>query len=180
MHCPHPLNSNSNSDVGILHWKISKYFVSFSSKTIYQAARGNAASISPILCLEIDRYISLAYIIGRYLGFTDISVSAKTDNFIGLSRCWQNTVIFLMHADNLRKKAQRTKSRYLAAINRCVFINKQTRWTSEHASAFAAKTKAPSLIRLIKHHSKILKLLQFEKVLPHKSWFLKFLKKGMT
>jgi len=30
--------------------------------------------------LEIDRYI------GRYLGFTDISVSAKTANIIGLNR----------------------------------------------------------------------------------------------
>jgi len=32
----------------------------------------------------------------------------------------------------------------------------------EHASAIAAKTKASSLIRLIKNHSKILKMLQFE------------------
>jgi len=30
--------------------------------------------------LEIDRYI------GRHLGFTDISVSAKTANIIGLNR----------------------------------------------------------------------------------------------
>jgi len=33
----------------------------------------------------------------------------------------------------------------------------------EHASAVAAKTKASSLIRLIKNDRKILKLLQFEK-----------------
>jgi len=32
----------------------------------------------------------------------------------------------------------------------------------ERASAIAAETKAPSLIRLIQNHSKILKLLQFE------------------
>jgi len=32
----------------------------------------------------------------------------------------------------------------------------------EHTSAIAAKTKASSLITLIKYHSKILKLLQFE------------------
>ena len=51
--------------------------------------------------LEIDRYI------GRYLDFTDISVSAKTADIIGLNRSWQNAVIFLTHPDNLRKKAQR-------------------------------------------------------------------------
>jgi len=44
------------------------------------------------------------------LGFTDISVSAKTADFIGLSRCWQN-------ADNLSKKA-RTKSRQLSLQQR--------------------------------------------------------------
>jgi len=32
----------------------------------------------------------------------------------------------------------------------------------EHALVIAAKTKASSLIRLIKNHSKILKLLQFD------------------
>ena len=53
--------------------------------------------------LEIDRYI------GRYLGFTDISVSAKTADIIGLNRSGQNAVIFLTHPDNLRKKAQRSK-----------------------------------------------------------------------
>ena len=83
---------------------------------------------------------------------------------IGCSRCWQNAVIFLMHPDNLCKKAQRTKSRQLSCSNasRCVFINKQTRWIMKHASAVEAKTKASSWIRLIKNHSKILKLLQFE------------------
>jgi len=82
-------------------------------------------------------------------------VSAKTADFIGLSRCWQN-------ADNLCKKTQRTKSKQLfySKVSRCVFINKQTRWTMKHMSAVAAKTKA-SLIRLIKNHSNILKLLQF-------------------
>jgi len=33
----------------------------------------------------------------------------------------------------------------------------------EHVSAVAAETDASSLIRLIKNHGKILKLLQFEK-----------------
>jgi len=51
--------------------------------------------------LEIDQYTNLAD--GWYLGFTDTSVSAKTADFIGFSRCWQNTVIFLMHADHLHK-----------------------------------------------------------------------------
>jgi len=57
--------------------------------------------------IEFDRYI------GRYLGFTDILVSAKMANFISLSRCWPNAVIFLTHPDNLCKKAQWTRSRLL-------------------------------------------------------------------
>jgi len=42
--------------------------------------------------------------------------------------------VFLTHADNLCKKAHRTKSRQLSCSNasRCVFTNKQTRWTLEH------------------------------------------------
>jgi len=85
--------------------------------------------------------------------------SAKMAEFIGLSRCWENTVIFLMHPDNLGKEAQQTKSKQLYCSNaRCVFINKQTRWTMKHASAVTAEIKATSLIRLIKNHSKILKL----------------------
>jgi len=66
-------------------------------------------------------------------------------------RCWQNAVIFLTHPDNLHKKAQRTKSKQLSCSNasRCLFINKQTRWTMKHASAVAAKTKESSLITLI-------------------------------
>jgi len=67
--------------------------------------------------LEINR-------IGRYLGFTNILVSAKTPNFIGINRCWQKAVIFLTHPDNLRKKAQRSKSRQLFYRNasRCGLI----------------------------------------------------------
>ena len=52
-----------------------------------------------------DRLIYQPTDIGRYLGFTDILVSAKTADFIGLSRYWQNAVILLTHPDNLRKKA---------------------------------------------------------------------------
>ena len=87
--------------------------------------------------------------INRYLGFTNISVSAKTADFIGLSRCWQNAVIFLTHPDNLRKKAQRSKSRQLSYNNasRCGFINKQTRLTMEYASAVAAETSTTGKIR---------------------------------
>jgi len=57
-----------------------------------------------------------------------------------VNRCWQNAVIFLMHADNLRKKAHQTKSWQLSCNNasRCVFINKQTRWTMWHMSAVTA------------------------------------------
>ena len=87
--------------------------------------------------LEIDRYI------GRYLGFTDISVSA---NSIGLNTSWQNAVIFLTHPDNLRKKAQQSKSSQLPYNNasRCGFIKKQTRLTKKHASVVTTKTKASS------------------------------------
>jgi len=84
--------------------------------------------------------------IDRYLGFTDISVSAKTADIIGLNMSWQNAVISLTHPDNLRKKAQRSKSRQLSYNNasRCGFINKQTRLTMERASAVTAETKAAS------------------------------------
>jgi len=90
--------------------------------------------------LEIDQSI------GWYLGFTDISVSAKKADIIGLNRSWQNAVTFLTHPDNLHKKAQQSKSRQLSYNNasRCGFMNKQTRLTMEHASAVAAKTKASS------------------------------------
>jgi len=82
--------------------------------------------------------------IDRYLGFTDISLSAKTADIIGLNRSWQNAVIFLTHPDNLRKKAQRSKSRQLSYNNaiRCGFINKQTSLTMERASAVTTETKA--------------------------------------
>jgi len=52
--------------------------------------------------LHRDRPIyGRARYIGRYLGFTDILVSAKTADFIGLSRCWQNSAIFITHPVNL-------------------------------------------------------------------------------
>jgi len=43
----------------------------------------------------------------------------------------------------LRKKAQQTKSRQSSCsdASRCVFINKQTRWTMEHASSSQPKQK---------------------------------------
>ena len=90
--------------------------------------------------VEINRYI------GRYLGLTNISVSAKMADIIGLNRSWQNAVVFLTHPDNLRKKAQRSKSRELSYNNasRCGFINKQTRLTMERASAVTTETKASS------------------------------------
>jgi len=71
-----------------------------------------------LFLLKIDQYI------GQYLDFTDILVLAKTADFVGLSNSWQNTVIFLKHPDNLRKKAQRRKSRQLSYSNasRCSFI----------------------------------------------------------
>jgi len=88
----------------------------------------------------MDRYI------GRYLGFTDISVSPVLADIIGLNRSWQNTAIFLTHPDNLRKKVQRSKSKQLSYNNasRCGFINKQTRSTMERASAVTTETNASS------------------------------------
>jgi len=50
------------------------------------------------------RIAQIAYQPGRYMGFTDISVSAKTA--LAVSRCWQNAVIFLTHADALHNKVQ--------------------------------------------------------------------------
>jgi len=58
--------------------------------------------------------------IGRYLGFTDISISAV--------RSWQNADILLTHPDNFRKKVQRSKSRQLSYNNasRCgIIANRQ-------------------------------------------------------
>ena len=120
---------------------------------------GKSVAITVKFSVEVDQYI------GRYLGYTDISASAKTADFIGLSRCSRNAVIFLTHADNLHKKAQRIKSRQLSCSNasRCLFISKHTRWTMEPMSVVAGETEPSSLIRLIKNHSKILKWLQFEK-----------------
>jgi len=50
-------------------------------------------------------------------------------------------VVFLTHLDNLRKKAQWTKSRQLSCSNTSsyVFINKHTTWTMKHALAIATK-----------------------------------------
>jgi len=48
----------------------------------------------------------------------------------------------------------------------------------EHVLAFAAETKASSLIRLIKNDSKILNLLQFEKFQLINPDFFSFLRKS--
>jgi len=45
---------------------------------------------------------------------------------IGLSKCWQNAVIFLMHPDNLRKKAQRSKSTVILQQRNQVRFHKRT------------------------------------------------------
>jgi len=95
------------------------------------------------LWLDIDQYIRPGRYIGRYLRFTNILVSVKTADSIGLNRSWQSAVIFLTHPDNMRKNAQRSKSRQLSYNNaiRCGFINKQTRLTVERASAVTTETK---------------------------------------
>jgi len=168
------------SPTGAIHEWFCFFMISSEISAIIKAANVNEAVRSFSRRLEIDRYIGLAAISGRYLGFTDISVSAKTADFIGLSRCWQNAVIFLTHADNLRKKAQRSKSRQLSYNNasRCGFINKQKRLTMERASAVTTETKASSLIRLILKSYQNIEIVGIRKNLAHKSWFWKFLKKG--
>jgi len=78
--------------------------------------------------------------IDRYLGFTIISVSSKTVDFIGLSKCSQYAVIFLTQPDNLHKKSQQSKSKQLSCSNtsRRAITNKHIRGTMEHMSAVAA------------------------------------------
>jgi len=90
---------------------------------------------------------------GQYLGFTDMSVSAETANFTSLSRCWENSVIFPTHPDNLHKKAQQIKSTQLPYSNasRCIFINKQTKWTWS--------TRQPSQLKQ-KHHREVLQCVE--------------------
>jgi len=105
--------------------------------------------------LEIDQYIDRSI-----FGFFQY-ISAYC---IGLSRCWQNADIFHKCRQLARKRNDPTKSRQLFCSNsKCIFINKQPRWTMERVSAVTAETNASSLTRLIKNHSKILKLLQFDK-----------------
>ena len=120
----------------------------------------------------------LTDISGRYLGFVNISVSAKTADFIDFSRCWQNAVIFLSHPDTLSKKVQWTKSRQLSCSNasRCGFINKQTRWTMVHTSAVAAK-KSIIINQINWKPRQNIEIATFWNILAHKSWFLKFMKK---
>ena len=76
------------------------------------------------ISLEINRYIYRP-IFGFYRYIT------TGQNEIGISRS----------SENLRRKS---KSRQLSYNNasRCIFINKQTRWTMEHVSAVTAETKA--------------------------------------
>jgi len=80
--------------------------------------------------------------IGQYLGFTDISVLVKTADIIGLNRSWQNAVIFLTHPDNLRKQAQRSKSRPLSYNNasRCGFTNSRKKASSGSFAMLEATT----------------------------------------
>jgi len=63
--------------------------------------------------LEIDQYFGLAdiWLLPMYQYWPKRPIK------VGLSICWQNTVLFLMHPDNLRKEAQWTKSWQLSCIN---------------------------------------------------------------
>ena len=124
----------------------------------YRTACGSVGTeppVTPYLSISCNVAVThrdrLIYQPSGYLGLSDISASAKAADFISLSRCWQNAVIFLPHPGNLLKKAQESKSRQLSCSNvsRCVFINKQARWIMEHVSAITAKTKASSLINQI-------------------------------
>jgi len=140
----------------ISSWACSQIIIHGGCLGLGLAALGSANNGEPrgwCFYVEIERYIS------RYLGFADISVSA---DFIGLSRCWQNAVIFLTHPYNLRKKAQRSKSRQLSCSNAsgCVFINKQTRWTMKQSQLNLKQSI--TINQITKNYSKILKLLQLE------------------
>jgi len=77
-----------------------------------------------ILCLslEIDRYIGLADILGRYLGFTDISASAIMAKCIGLSRCCQ-TLLYssCIQSSCTRKHNKASQDSYLTAMLAGVF-----------------------------------------------------------
>jgi len=91
------------------------------------------------------------------LSFIDISVSASVGT--------DETLLYSshMHCRQLvQENTKKSRQLSLSNVSRCVFINKQTRWIVEHMSAVAAETKALLPVRLIKNHSKIMKLLQFE------------------
>jgi len=76
----------------IVSWVFSMYKVSCHSHV--HSFKYFLNLFNKILCkLEIDRHLGQADISGWYLGFTDISVSAKMADLISLSRCWQNAVI---------------------------------------------------------------------------------------
>jgi len=97
-------------------------------------------------------------------------VSAKTTDKIGLSRCWQNAVIFL-NPHTCRQLVQEStanprQDNYLSAMLIKLRFQKQDEpWST--CWLLQPKLKFHHLIRLIKYHGKILKLLQ--KKLAHKS-----------
>ena len=133
-------NVSMNASVAPIHLKLFFFSIVFKGGSFFLPQHCEHFFYSSWLYCFLVWYLE----IGWYLFFTDISVSAETANFFGLSRCWQNVVIFLTHPGNSRKKTQLSKSRQLSCSNasRCGFINKQTRLAMENASAIAAETKA--------------------------------------
>jgi len=80
------------------------------------------------------------------LGFANISVSAKTADFIGLSRCWQNTVIVLTHPDNLLKKAEQSKLRQLSCSNVAGAFSKKKTDKMNHGTCISHRSRNQSII----------------------------------
>jgi len=72
--------------------------------------------------LEIDRYISLADIIGRYLGFADILVSAKTPD-LSASVSVVKTLLYFSRIQITcsRKHNKASQDSYLAATQAGAF-----------------------------------------------------------
>ena len=101
---------------------------------------------------------------------------------IGLNRSWQNAVICLTHLDNLRKKAQRSKSRQWSNnTSRCGFINKTDK--INHGACVSRHNRNKSIIGKLRnawsHHVQVLcanKLpLYFRKFSQHEKfdWYLR-------
>jgi len=130
IHATHYFMDQSHSNTVSLKLDIKNAFNSICRDTLLQEAQSTSQKSVPsygiaILqkiplswkLLEIDGYVGLAHISGRYLSFTNISVLAKTVHFIGLSQCWQNAVSYSspIQTTCARKHNEPSQDSYLAA-----------------------------------------------------------------